>query len=449
MARPTPGAGRQANGARLLLAALLGACANQGEPPGGPPHTKPPAIVRTVPDTGVIVPEFRGDAVIQFDEVIDEMPSSPGPPGTVSGLAKQVVLSPVAGDVTVSWHRSSIHVKPAEGWKPNRVYHLELRPGIIDLRRNVTKTDTTIVFSTGPPIPRASLGGTVLQWVEQHAIPQAVIRAALAPDTLAYVALADSAGDFRLHDIPPGRYLVWAIQDQNSNRHQDRREAFDTVTVTVDSTASTVFWAFVHDSVGPRVRTVEPVDTVDFRITFTQSLDPRHPLDTAAVRVFALPDTAPVAVRALYAPAQFDSIQARARAVADSLRHVADSLKRAQDTTARRDTTRARRAAPRAPAAAAAAGPGGPARAGPRDTTGAKPDTGRIRQLLKQRPVPYDRLVVALAQGLAPGSKYLVRVRGATNLNGAVANAQGVLTVPVPKPAPRDTTKTVKRPSHR
>jgi hypothetical protein len=40
-------------------------------------------------------------------------------------------------------------------------------------------------------------------------------------------------------------------------------------------------------------------------------------------------------------------------------------------------------------------------------------------------------------------------VRGATNLNGAVANAQGVLTVPVPKPAPRDTTKTVKRPSRR
>src|SRR5256884_1473891 len=52
----------------------------------------------------------------------------------ISGLARQIVLSPVAGDVRVSWHRSAIHVKPAEGWKPNRVYHLELLSGIVDLQ---------------------------------------------------------------------------------------------------------------------------------------------------------------------------------------------------------------------------------------------------------------------------------------------------------------------------
>ena len=39
---------------------------------------------------------------------------------------------------------------------------------------------------------------------------------------------------------------------------------------------------------------------------------------------------------------------------------------------------------------------------------------------------------------LAPGAKYLVRVRGATNLNGATADPQGVLAVPTQKPAARD-----------
>lgn len=437
MARPAPSAGRQAHGARLLLAALVGACANQGEPPGGPPHTTPPKIVRTVPESAAIVPDFRGDAIIEFDEVIDEMPGSPGPAGTVSGLARQVVLSPVGGDVKVSWHRSAIHVKPAEGWKRDRVYHLELRPGITDLRRNVTKTGTTVVFSTGPAIPNGTLTGTVLLWVEQRPLTQAVIRAAPVPDTVAYVALADSVGGFRLPAIPPGRYLVWGIQDQNFNRHQDRREAFDTVTLTVDSAASAVLWAFVHDTVGPRVRAVEPVDSVTFRISFTQALDPRLPLDTAHVGVFSLPDTAPFPVGALYPPAQFDSIRARARAVGDSLKRVADSLQRARDTTARRDTARAGAAAQRPPAIPQVSG----AR---RDTTLARADTGRIGKLLRQRPVPYDRLVVETTHVLAPGTKYLVRVRGATNLNGAVANAQGVLTVPVPKPAPRDSTKTPK-----
>jgi len=451
VARPAAGAGRQAQVAGLLLTALLGggACASQGDPPGGPPRTTAPAILRTVPESGAVTPDLHGDAVVQFDEVIDEMPSRGGAAGAISGLAQKVVLSPVGSDVKVSWHRSSIHVSPQEGWKRGRVYHLQLLPGIADLRRNSTKTGTTIVFTTGPAVPAATLVGTVLLWADQRTLPQAVIRAALLPDTVAYITLTDSAGNFRLAAVPSGRYRVWAIQDENSNRRQDRREAFDTVTVTVDSTASALLWAFVHDTVGPRVRTVEPIDSLDFRVGFSAPLDPRRALDTAMVRILTLPDSTPVAVRALYTPAKFDSIQARARAVEDS-------LKRLRDTTARKDTTaRARRdttarpgapapAAQRAPAVAGAPGQRRPG--GPSDTTAAKVDTARVRKLLAQRPVPYDRLVVQTAQPLAPGGKYLVRVRGATNLSGVAADAQGVLVVPVPKPVTRDTTKARPKP---
>jgi len=442
MARSARRPGRQAQVAGLLVAAALGAggawgaaCARQGEPPGGPPHTTPPQIVRVTPESGAVVPALKGDAVIQFDEVIDEMPGSRGGGGgggtaaAVTGLAHQIVLSPVAGEVRVSWHRSAIHVKPAEGWKPNRVYRLELLPGITDLRRNIMKKGTTVIFSTGAPLPHAALAGTALQWVEQRVLTGGVIRAAPLPDTVAYVTLTDSAGDFHLSDIPPGRYLVWLIQDQNNNRQLDRREPFDSVTVAVDSSASAVLWAFAHDTVGPRIRGVDPVDSVAFRIQFTAPLDPRRPLDTAAVRVFALPDTTPVAVRALFTSAQYDSLQTKARALADSLR-------RAKDTTAH-----AKPPAPPAPRAPAGAGPAPRVPIG-RDTAAARVDTTKIRQLLKQRPVPSDRLVVQTAQPLEPGKKYLIRVHDATNLNGAVAaEAHGVLTVPVPKPAARDTTR--------
>ncbi|HYK81521.1 MAG TPA: Ig-like domain-containing protein [Gemmatimonadales bacterium] len=431
MARPAAGASRQAQVAGLLVATLAGACAKTGEPPGGPPRTTAPKIERTVPESGAIVPELKGDAVIAFDEVIDEMPASAGPKGTITGLAAKVVLSPVAGEVKVSWHRSAIHVKPAEGWKPNRVYHLELLSGIADLRRNTTKQRTLVVFSTGDTLPSAVLTGTALLWVEQRALAQAIIRAARLPDTVAYVTVADSVGDFRLSEIPAGRYLVWAIQDQNNNRVADRREAFDTVRVTVDSGASALLWAFVHDTVGPRLRSVDPLDSTTFRLVFSQPLDPRHPLDTTRVRLYALPDTTPVRVAGLLAAAQYDSLQARARAVADSLR-------RARDTTARRDTARARAPAPAGPRAPGAAA--GAARPPQRDTSAARVDTTRVHRLLGQRPVPSERLVVRVAAPLVPGAKYLVRVRGATNLTGAAADAQGVLVVPVPRPA-RDTTK--------
>jgi len=388
-----------------------------------------------VPESGAVVPEFRGKAVIQFDEVIDEAPGSSGGgggggggggTGAITGLAQKIVLSPVAGDVKVSWHRSAIHVQPGEGFKPNRVYHLEVLPGIADLRRNVTKTGTTIVFSTGGPLPQAELSGTALLWVEQRTLTQGVIRAAPLPDTVPYVTLTDSAGNFRLREIPPGRYRVWVVQDQNNNRRQDRREPFDTVTVAVDSTASAVLWAFVHDSAGPRIRAVEAVDSVTLRISFSQPLDPARPPDTAAVRVFALPDSTPVGVRALYRPAQFDSLQARARAVADS-------IKRLRDTTARRDTSRAR-----------ATPPSAAARRAPRDTSTARVDTARVRKLLAQRPVPYDRLVVQTTRLLTPSAKYLVRVRGAISLSGVAGDGVGVIEIPVPKPMP-DSTRTKKR----
>ena len=448
MARSAAGAGRQAQVARLLLTVLVGggggaACASQGDPPGGPPRTTPPTVLRTVPESGSVAPDLHGDAVVQFDEVIDEMPSRGGAPGTISGLAQKVILSPVASDVKVSWHRSSIHVSPREGWQRGRVYHLQLFPGIVDLRRNATKTGTTIVFTTGPAVPATTLAGTVLAWADQRTLPQAVIRAAPLPDTVAYVTLADSAGNFRLAAVPPGRYRVWAIQDENNNRRQDRREAFDTVTVTVDSTANALLWAFVHDTVGPRVRTVEPIDSVNFRVAFTAPLDPRRPLDTAKVRVLALPDSTVVALRTLYTPPVFDSIQARARALADSLKRLRDTTAR-KDTTARRDTSRVRPTPPSAAAQRAPAAPGGVGRVA-RDTT-VHLDTARVRKLLSERPVPYDRVVVQTAQPLAPGGKYLVRVRGATNLSGVAADGQGVLVVPVPKPVPADTTKTRPKP---
>jgi Bacterial Ig-like domain len=446
VARPAAGAGRQAQIARLLIAALLGlagwagaGCASQGPPPGGPPRTTPAAITKTVPESGAVVPDLRGDAVVQFDEVIDEAPGSAQPGGAITGLASKVLLSPVAGDVKVSWHRDAIHISPKEGWKPNRVYRLELLPGIADLRRNVTKTGRTIVFSTGAPLPTAALRGTALLWVEQRILPQAVIRAAPLPDTVAYLALTDSVGDFRLQGIPPGRYRVWAIQDQNSNRRQDRREPFDTVTVALDSTATVVLWLFAHDTLGPRVRSVDAVDSVTLRLTFSQPLDPAHPPDTTTVRVFALPDTTPLRVQALYRPAQFDSIQARARAIADS-------LKRLRDTTARKDTTARGRAAKDTTARArpAAGGVGrAPPPTSPRDTT-QRLDTARVRKLLSARGVPYDRVVIQTAQTLTPGAKYIVRVRHAINLSGVAGDGVGVIEIPVPKPPPpaaRDTTK--------
>ena len=76
-----------------------------------------------------------------------------------------------------------------------------------------------------------------------------------------------------------------------------------------------------------------------------------------------------------------------------------------------------------------------------RADTAARVDTTRLRKLLSQRPVPYDRLVVQTTRPLTAGGKYMVRVRGAVSLSGVAGDGAGVVEIPVPKPAAKDTTK--------
>ena len=426
MARAARRPGRQVSGARLRLIALVGlgvaACARTGEPPGGPPDVKAPVILGVYPESGAVVADLHADAVIQYDEVIDEGGgggTAGGSSGAATGLATKVLLSPTRGPYKVSWHRSSIHIKPAEGWKPGRVYHLEILPGIADLRRNTTKERHTIIFSTGPPVPQSALAGTVVQWVEQHVLVNGLVRAQLLPDTIAYLAVTDSVGQFRLDAVPPGRYLDYAIVDQNNNRLRDRREAYDSGVVTLDTTASVVLWTFLHDSLGPRVRQVDAIDSVTARLIFSAPLDPALPLDSLAVRVLALPDSTPVTLTRLYSSADYDSLAARERAVADSIRAANDTTKKAapppKDTTS--DTTG--RIAPTRPEAAKAA-----------------VDTSALRALLRQRPVPQDKVVLRVAAPFKPEGKYYIEVRGARNLNGARADGHTLLIVPKPKPPP-------------
>jgi Big-like domain-containing protein len=406
----------------VLLAGLWGAaCANPGDPPGGPPDTAPPAILAIRPDSGTIAPDLKGDAVIQFDEVIEEMAGGPGGrsgggAAGLSGIERQVVLSPVAGPVKVTWHRTAIHIRPKEGWQRARVYRLELLPGIVDLRRNVLPTGRTILFSTGPALPSARLEGSAVLWVEQRTLPLALIQAVREPDTVAYLTVADSSGKFRLDGIPAGRYTVYAVHDQNGNRQRERREAYDSVAVTVDSAAQAVLWAFVHDTAGPGLRSAEPADSLHTRLTFAQPLDPNAPIQSSRVQVLALPDSSPVPVEAVLSVAQYDS------------------TKRTTDTTAARDSAAAGGPPPAAQRAPAVGRP---------PATAVQQDTSALRRLLRTRPVPSDKIVVRVGRPFAQGQKYLIRVLGAANLNGARADAQAVLTVPAAPPptAARDTTR--------
>jgi len=449
MARSARRPGRQAQIARLLVVALaaaapLLACASVGTPPGGPPDKEPPKIVAVKPESGAVVPDFHGDAAIQFNEVVEEMAGGGGA-GSISGLEKQVLLSPVAGPVKVSWHRSRVTIKPKEGWK-RRVYRLQILPGFTDLRHNRSDSGKTVLFSTGPEIGHARIGGIALKWIEQTVLLRALIEAVPLPDSVGYLTMADSGGQFNLTNLQPGRYIVYATADENNDRRRGLREAYDSVEVTLDSSSNVAFFAFPHDTVPPRPRTATYVDSISVRVEFSQALDPAKSLDTTHVHLLELPDSALVPIDRILTQRVYDSLTtaaAAARQKADSAAAAArDTTKRpaiVHDTSGRPNIHPTVPPGTPVPPAAPPPPPLSPRQAAP-SRTPAKSyvDTTLVRQLLAQRPIPSDRIVIRPVHPLKRETRYLVRVTGATNLIGK--KGDGEIGFTVPKPVAPDTT---------
>jgi hypothetical protein len=405
MGRAAGDAGRQA--ARLGLLIGLAACAVIEQPPGGPPDFAPPFVASVRPDSGAVVPEFDEAVRIQFDEVISEQSGG--------GLDKLVAFSPRSERLKVSWKRDAIEVEPDEGWREGVVYHVVLLPGIQDLRQNRMEEGTTIVFTTGAEIPDSRISGTVLNWEEGRVGQNALVEAILLPDSLVYTTRADSSAEFELTHVPRGEYLLVATIDGNNNRVRDAREAFDSVSVTLDSLASQVFWTFVKDTTGPQLRDVAQADSSTIRLDFNQKLALDAP-QQAAVSVWELPDTMLVPIDTVWDAATYDSVRtveqaARDSAAADSAAAVADTAQAAEPAEI----------APPRPAEP-------PPEAGVAREEQAEPSRAAV--LLEERPALSSTWYIRMPTPLGPG-RYLIGVTAA-NLSDAIAESQRLLIVEAP-----------------
>lgn len=426
MLRPGVAATLAALGLGILLA-----CAKIEAPPGAPPDVSPPHLVSVTPESLAVLPGYTGDVTFRYNEVIAEG-SSPSQGTGTGDLERLVILSPTTRPPEVRWRRDHITVRPREGWLPNRVYRVQLLPGVMDLRSNRETTGGTIVtFTTGAARPTLRLKGSVQDWVGGRAATGALVEAVHTADSLVYRAVTDSSGGFELGPIPDGDYLVFGTVDQNHNMTRDPREAFDSVRVAAGRTDAGTLWTFPHDTVGPRIQTITTLDSASATITLSQPLDPAQRLASSAVSVRLLPDSTPVQVTSLLPPTVDDSAFGH-RAVDTTARRAADTaaVKRGADTLAAKrpaDTLAAKK---------------------PIETPVRKPvDTLAVRKGVDTtakaapakpaRPALSDRLVLRVAGRWTPGARYVVTIRGVRNVNGVAADATAGLAIPAaPPPAP-------------
>lgn len=403
---------------RLILLAAVAGCAQLGSPPGGPEDRNPPHLLRVSPDTNALNARPRS-VELRFDEIVNERPARGG-----QDLSALFLVSPRRGRVDVKWHRSRIEIRPRRGFQPNTTYIVTQLAGVSDLRGNSDSAEHRYTFSTGPTRAPGLMRGLVFDWVGARVSPKAYVEAIHLPDSLTYSAFADSVGRFVIRYLPPGRYVLRAIIDANSNRALDRRELFDSATVTLADSITREMLAFVHDSIGAGLAEVGPRDSVTLRVTFDRPLQPR-----VAVRAtqFSLKgaDSSVVPITSVtlgtaYEKEQADS--ARAKAIRDSTEQARkqDSIRRANPA-----------AAPPRPPPTVAAPPTRRPAAPARDTTPPpKPSA----------PIPETYAIIRLGRALTPTTTYRMHADSLRSLLGIARSSDRVFTTSRPTP-PRDSTK--------
>lgn len=400
------------------------ACASPGMPPGGPPDTEVPELVRIVPDSNAV--NVRAPAVLlQFDEVVNERSTGTGPatPGSTNSLTTVVTLSPSDGRDRVTWRRTALEIRPRGGFRPNTAYRVSIIPGLADIRGNRREEPIEFVFSTGPTLATSEIHGVLWDWTTGKAAIGALVEASRPSDSLfRWTARTDSLGRFRVRDLTPGEYRLRAWVDANNDRQISFREISDTAHVQLAERAELDLYAFVRDTLPPRFETVEMVDSTAIRVRFDRGM-----LDWDGRGVtLQREDSSHIEVTQAFVPAaRFDSLRREARAAADSAEQAAG------DTTvlAAGDSQPAGRPAALAPAAAATD-------TAAADTTAADTAaTDTVPRPVFGRSVPEMSWVLPLDTPLSPGA-YRLRVTGATGLNGRSADTDREIRVRPPPPRP-------------
>ena len=385
------------------------ACASASPPPGGPEDKAPPQLVRVAPDTNAVNVGSKY-ASFYFDETINDRGTG------VQAIDSHFLVSPSDGAPRVEWHRSRIDVSPRHGFRANTAYTVTLLPGLSDLRSNAMKTGATVVFSTGPVIPIHRIKGIVFDWITERPAANAYIEA-VSPDSVVYLAQADSVGQFTVGPMNPGVYLVRGIIDANTNRALDRNEAFDSVRVTVPQSSLFVeVLAAPRDTLPVRLLTVSHADSVTLKVSFDRAVDPTQPVTPAAFHLVAS-DSSVVPIASVLSPRQERIADSLAQKVAaDSLRRMADSLRRVDSLAGK----------PVPPVVVPTPTPATRRAAGARPIN-PPPET-------PSKPAPFTTLTLKLGRPLAPNAEFRLSMTGLRSLTGRSSTSERRFTTPKPLP---------------
>jgi len=217
----------------ILLLLFIYSCARISSPKGGPVDEIPPTLIASLPDSAQI--NYKGNSVsLTFDEWIK--PNS---------IESNLIITPsIEGGFKTKVNKKSISLTFKEAFLDSTTYTFNFGNTIQDITNNNSPPNLRLSFSTGPYIDSLEVSGHIVDLYTQDPAENTLISLYALDDTLdittgkaSYFAKTDTAGYFKLTNLPYNKYLIYACLDKNNNlKVETDSEAYGFYLDTLDLT---------------------------------------------------------------------------------------------------------------------------------------------------------------------------------------------------------------------
>ncbi|OFX80365.1 MAG: hypothetical protein A2X17_00325 [Bacteroidetes bacterium GWF2_41_61] len=204
----------------VIIAYLLGSCANTTTPPmGGVKDTIPPLLIKVLPDSGSVnYPAKGGQIELRFNEYV-----------VLKEPQKSIFLSPPLNKrVEAKIKGKSILITFPSQLDSGVTYTLNFGKSIVDNNEGNQFISYVYPFSTGSYLDSMMCSGTILN--AATLLPKEDISVAFYKDFSDSVlynkfpsafSKSDKFGYFVVRNLDPGPYKIYAFNDINSNNKYD------------------------------------------------------------------------------------------------------------------------------------------------------------------------------------------------------------------------------------
>ena len=202
---------------------LLASCANRGQgPQGGPRDSIPPVILKEVPVNGTL--NFNAkEILVYFDEYIQ-----------MNDVQKHVLISPpqqTPPEVKAIGKHMSVVFQ--EELQDSTTYTIDFGAAICDYNEKTPLEGYVFSFSTGDVIDSLAISGTIYNAANLDPVTEVLVGIHRNPHDSAFTSLpfsritrANSEGHFTIHNIQPGTYRIYALNDISRDYLYQPGEAF-------------------------------------------------------------------------------------------------------------------------------------------------------------------------------------------------------------------------------